>query len=85
MFIVYIFSLHLFSRDKEDIDCVDVIKNFVKFVSKMCLAACVMEKQNALFEMCVLDFLDLVSERLASQHFMFFFRYISVILGSFTT
>ncbi|KAL4220762.1 hypothetical protein ACF0H5_021156 [Mactra antiquata] len=56
-------SLCLFKQDKEDFDGSDVIKNIVKFVCKICLTGLVIEKHNgnALFEMCVLDFLDLVS------------------------
>ncbi|XP_060571869.1 centromere protein I-like isoform X2 [Ruditapes philippinarum] len=54
-------SLCLFSYDGEEFSSVDTIKNFIHFVSKMILAACVSETQTALFELCALDFLELAS------------------------
>lgn len=52
----------MFSKDSEEFSTVDGIINFIKYVSKMLVASCVTEGQNALFELCVLDFLDLVSD-----------------------
>ena len=56
------FRLSLFSADSEEFMSADTIKNYIRFVSKMILAVCVSESKTALFELCALDFLELVSE-----------------------
>ncbi|XP_045199396.1 centromere protein I-like [Mercenaria mercenaria] len=64
-------GLCLFSKVSEEFSSIDGIVSFVTFVSKMILVACVSDSHNALFELCVLDFLDLVSNLHKEYHLPF--------------